>query len=504
VRTPFRILVPAVLVALLSALVVAVPASARVTMTKDKVEQWLRSTCTTFETQAAFKTRTAKYVNKALNADGYDVTRFSKYNAYTSDSYRLNACMSLIEKANAFAGNRRPRTVTLAPGTFKLANAIFVPSDTTVQFSAGTTVNKLMTTGIKGVPASISMFQTIAPTRALKSAVVKGYSGERNIAFRGPETGTATINMMGAQHPAFDKVMGIVIGHTTNVDVERLTFRNNHLGHFLEISAARDTTVRGNRFLNDRLGDYKAGTKANPNGEAINVDFPDPVTKGVNYTWGAMDRYGDDGLLIEDNHFRWQNRAVGTHVISAVRKVSTPRSQADWALRYHDDVVLRGNVIEQSRFDAVKMLNWRDPVLEGNVIDSVATRTNVSNGKPATLVISQGAENPTIVRNTFVDAPEPMLVRAYDSPHYSFTNRGGRTEKVSSINAYPAQGELQGMLCTNSVVRPSDASGDIWRTLKVYANTYRSGSAGSALLSTTQFPWKDDAQGSLSYPDGCR
>jgi hypothetical protein len=496
VRTATRALVLPLVVAVLATLLVSAPASARVSMTKEKVEQWLRSTCTTFETQSAFKARTARYVNKALDANGNDVTRFSKYNAYTSDSYRLNACLSLIERANSFAGNRRPRTITLQPGTFKLSNAIFVPSYTTIQFSAGTTVNKLMTTGIKGVRASSSMFQTISPSRATRSRVVSAYAGERDIAFRGPATGTATINMMGAQHPAFDKVYGIVVGHTTNVTIERLSFRNNHLGHFLEISAAKDTTVRGNRFTNDTYGMGKATTDTNPNAEAINVDFPDPVTKGVNYTWGAMDRYGVDGLLVEDNEFRWQARAVGTHVISAVRRVATPRAQSDWTLRYHRDVVLRGNRIIESRFDAVKMLNWRDPVLEGNLIDTIRTRTNVSNGKPATAIISQGAENPTIVGNRFVDVPEPMLVRAYDSPHYSFTNRAGRTEKLSSINAYPAEGELQTMLCKgNSVVRPSDATGEIWRTLAVYANTYRSGSPGSQLLSTTTFPSRQSVDG---------
>jgi hypothetical protein len=264
--------------------------------------------------------------------------------------------------------------------------------------------------------------------------------------------------------------------------------------------------VRGNRFLNDRLGDYMAGSRANANGEAINVDFPDPVTKGVNYTWGAMDRYGDDGLLIEDNYFKWQNRAVGTHVISAVRRVIPARSQADWTLKYHDDVVLRNNVIDAPRFDALKMLNWRDPVLEGNTIKNQVTRTRTtSTGKtqPMSAIFSQGAVNPTFVRNAFVNVPEPLKVLAYDSPHYSFTNRAGRTEKVSSINTYPPQEQLQSMLCSNSVVRPADASGDVWRTLQVYANTYRSGSAGSALLSTTTFPSQDDQGGSTTYPATC-
>ncbi|WP_156368037.1 hypothetical protein [Aeromicrobium sp. Leaf291] len=519
-RTVSRALTLILVGGVVAALLVPSSASARVSMTKAKVEQWLASTCTTFETQAAFKTRTARLPNKMLNADGYDVTRFTKYNVYTSDSYRLNACLSLIEKANSFSGNRKNRTITFAPGTFKLSNAIFVPSDTTVVLSSGTTINKLMTTGISGVRASSSMFQTISPTRALRSNAVKGYDGERNITFRGPGDGSATINMMGTVHPAFDKVYGVVIGHASNVRVEGIRFRNNHLGHFLEVSASQDTVVKGNDFVNDVRGDGKAGTKANPNAEAINVDTPDSRTKGVNYTWGAMDRYGNNRLTIEDNDFLYQNRAVGTHVMSAVARVTTPRKQEDWSLRYHTAVVLKNNRIVDSRFDAVKMLNWRSPVLEGNLIDGITTRRNASNNLPATAVISQGAENPTIRNNRFVDVPEPMLVRTYDSPHYSFTNARGVTEKLRSINTYPTQGTLQAHWCSNQAQGPADRvalfsagkdaataerilAKEPWRRLTVYKNTYRSGSSVGQIVSEVLMPWRSSASASIDTPSEC-
>lgn len=287
-------------------------------------------------------------------------------------------------------------TLTLAPGTYRMSNVVYVPSNVTIRFSAGTKLVK--TAGSK------AMFHLIRPSRAAKAGAVGGYKGEANITFAGAGAGQTVFDLAG-RHGA----MGIVMGHNRNVTVTGISFRNMYNGHFIEMDASANVVVSGNEFRT-----AKAGTKASK--EAINLDTPDKLTKGFSAKWSKFDATPNNGVLIEGNTFSGLTRAVGTHNFSKDR--------------YHQSVTIRNNTFTNHRSDPIRPLYWKDTVITGNVIDGVAPGNTEVFG-----IRAGGAVNPTITGNTFDNMWAPIVFYHYRNPNkVEFKVQGTAYNRLNQAN----------------------------------------------------------------------
>ena len=70
-------------------------------------------------------------------------------------------------------------TLTLAPGTYRIPSTIYVPSNTTIALSAGTTLLKTNRTCTKKFRAASSMFMLVPPSLGKRRGAVGGYGGAR-------------------------------------------------------------------------------------------------------------------------------------------------------------------------------------------------------------------------------------------------------------------------------------------------------------------------------------
>ena len=108
---------------------------------------------------------------------------YKSVNKYTRDYYMIRSYMQRFE---AQGGG----TLILAPGRYEISSTIYVPSNTTIRLSAGTTLVKLNKTGTKKFKASDSMFMLIERISwARRSARSAGTAGRPTS--RSPARGAA-------------------------------------------------------------------------------------------------------------------------------------------------------------------------------------------------------------------------------------------------------------------------------------------------------------------------
>ena len=290
-----------------------------------------------------------------------NMMNFSTYNSSTKHYYLLRSYLEQLEKKGG-------GTLVLKKGTYTISNTLYVPSNVTIKMKNGVKLVKGTKTGTSRFVASKSIFQLITPKKSGKTAVYGKYGGDKNISFIGE--GTVTVDMKYMKDS-----IAIIMGHNKNIKVQNLQFKNMYSGHFIEMDASDTVLVRNNTFTGS-----KASDKVNK--EAINLDTPDKTTNGWSQTWSKFDKTPNKNVTIEGNTFKTLDRAVGTHKYSENK--------------YHDKVVLRNNKIENTRSDAIRIMNWSNAVIEKNSFK------NVENGKAGTRgILASGALNPTIKNNTF-------------------------------------------------------------------------------------------------------
>ena len=84
------------------------------------------------------------------------LARYKSVNKHTRDYYLIRSYMQKFEAAGG-------GTLVLAPGRYVISSTIYVPSNTTIRLSEGTTLVKGTKTGTKKFSASNSMFMLIRP-----------------------------------------------------------------------------------------------------------------------------------------------------------------------------------------------------------------------------------------------------------------------------------------------------------------------------------------------------
>jgi hypothetical protein len=293
---------------------------------------------------------------------------FSTYNSKTKQYYTLRSYLEQLERIGG-------GTLTLKAGTYVITNTLYVPSNVTLKFQDGVIIKKGSDTGIADFDIARSIFQLVTPSKSDVAGAYGGYEGETNIHFIG--TGTVVFDMNYVQDS-----LGIIFAHNTNVKISGITFKNMYSGHFIELDASKNVTIENNTFTGFKRSE--SGMK-----EAINLDTPDKKTGGFNSIWTKFDCTPNKDIVIQNNVFDKLERAIGTHKYSEGK--------------YHDNVQILNNKISNIQTDAIRIMNWTNPVIKGNEIKVV-----VGNGDRA--ILASGVKNPTIMNNTFSDVPRPIQV----------------------------------------------------------------------------------------------
>lgn len=320
----------------------------------------------------------------------------ARYNKYTKDYFVFKSYLEQLERTGG-------GTLTVQAGTYTITNTLYVPSNTTILFKNGVTINKGTYTGFSNTvyPPSMSIFQFVTPAYSTVAGAVGGYNGAHDIQFLGE--GNVNIDML-----FYDTAKTIVMCHNTNVLIQNINFHNYMGHHFIELDASKNVTIQNCTFTGSRFTDSSNDYK-----EAINIDTPDKNTGGFNQPWTNYDRTPNDTIIIQNNAFTNTLRAIGTHSYSV--------SPADgFTQLYHTNIQVLNNIITNTNSYAIRTINWKDCIIKGNTI------RNVNSGNTAAILMS-GTVNPTITENIIDTADRPITLNSTDN-----------TTSLRPDKAYPA------------------------------------------------------------------
>ncbi|HWI48009.1 MAG TPA: right-handed parallel beta-helix repeat-containing protein [Rummeliibacillus sp.] len=306
------------------------------------------------------------------------MTKFSTYNSNTKTYYMLRSYLEQLEKTG---GGK----LILKKGTYTVTNALYVPSNVTIQLEDGVTIVKGTDTGTEKMLPSNSIFQFIRPSKAQKEHVYGKFEGEKNIQLIGKGTATIDVN--------YDlKTLGIVMGHNQNITIDHVQFKNMNGGHFIELDASNHVVIKNSSFTSSLHMDEH-------DKEGINLDTPDLATQGFTHNWSKYDKQANNDVVITNNVFDGLDRAIGTHKYS------------EGSL--HNNVVIRDNTILNMRSDAIRVMNWSNPIIENNTITNIGDKSNPYDTTRGILL--SGVSNPTIQKNTFIEVPRAMQFMVWEN-----------------------------------------------------------------------------------------
>ncbi|HYN55623.1 MAG TPA: fibronectin type III domain-containing protein [Motilibacterales bacterium] len=295
---------------------------------------------------------------------------YKSVNKHTRNYYLIRSYMERFEAAGG-------GTLVLGPGRYVISSTIYVPSNTTIRLSEGTTLVKGTRTGTKKFSASNSMFMLIRPSLGKKRGSVGGHDGAANITIAGAGSGGSVIDMANVRD-----ALSIIAGHNRDVTISGITFQQMNNNHLIEMDGCADCEITGNEFLGAAAGSRDTA-------EAINLDTPDPKTRGFGSIWSNQDGTPNVRVTISSNRFVGMKRALGTHNFTAGE--------------YHTDIVVTGNTIVGNDDDAIHIMNWANPVFTGNTISTAPGSVGIR---------ACGTTNPTITGNTFAQSAAAVAFRS--------------------------------------------------------------------------------------------
>jgi hypothetical protein len=295
-------------------------------------------------------------------AKGSPISRYSTINRYTRTYYLLRSYMELFEA-------RGGGTLALAKGTYVIPTSVSIPSNTTIKLEDGVRIVKGTRTGTSRLPVSVSVFAVVPPSKARMSGAIGGYNGSHDVTISG--SGNVTLDLVN-----YPRAIGLAVGHARRIQISGISFANMTTGHFIEMDATDTATISGCQFK------YGNAVTATANREAINLDTPDPLTHGFTALWSKNDRTPNRNVTIRNNYFYGLDRAIGTHSFSPGKM--------------HTNISILNNRIKNMRNDPIRVMNWQDSTIQGNVIDGVAGGAIGKRG-----ILASGAVNPNFTENSF-------------------------------------------------------------------------------------------------------
>ena len=325
----------------------------------------------------AYKTAYSK-VNYTVNSKSLKKmakkTYHSHANKYTKDYLGLN---SYLEKMRKKGGG----TLTIKKGTYKICNAICVPSNITIIFQKGVKFIKTSKTGLKGQKAASSMWQIVPKKKSMKKNSVSGYNGSKNVKFIGQ--GGVSFDMKGKYG------MCVAAAHTDGVEISGITFKGMNGDHYIEVNGSRNVNIHNNYF-----GAAKSSTKKkNYNKEAVNIDTPDAKTHGIPLKWVKKDITPCVNITVQNNTFKGTTRGVGTHKYS----------QKGGKHVYHKNVKIIGNKFNKIYDNGVFVLNWENAEIKNNTFDNIGMSSNLSYSSGSHGISGGGINGITITGNIFTN-----------------------------------------------------------------------------------------------------
>ena len=297
-------------------------------------------------------------------------TYHSHANKYTNDYLGLN---SYFEKMRKKGGG----TLTIKKGTYKICNAICVPSNITIIFKSGVKFVKTSKTGLKGQKAASGMWQIVPKKKSLKKNSVKGYNGSNNVKFIAQ--GKVTFDMK------YKYGMCVAAAHTNNIEISGITFKGMNGDHYIEVNGSKNVNIHNNYF-----GTAKKSTKKKCyNKEAINIDTPDAKTHGIPLKWVKKDLTPCVNVTVQNNTFNGTTRGVGTHKYSQKKGKHV----------YHKNVKIIGNKFQNVYDNGVFVLNWQNAVIKNNTFSNIGNKKSYSSGSHG--ISGGGIQGITISGNSF-------------------------------------------------------------------------------------------------------
>lgn len=367
------------------------------------------------------------------------IRKYSTYNKYTKNYYTLISYMMFFEK-------NRGGTLVLKKGTYTISNTVPIPSNVNLILEDGVVINKGTKTGTRKFKASSTIFQLVHPSKLKKSRAYSKYNGVRNVKIIGK--GTSTINLRYLKNN-----IAIVCGHNQNILLQGITFKNLNSGHFIELDATNGMKISNCKFISSKPSSMLTA-------EAINLDTPDKNTKGFNNVWSSYDKTPNNAITIENNVFNGLDRAIGTHKYS--QRTTNGRYVTNKGQVYHMRIIIRNNIITNTRSDSIRVMNWKNSEITNNYI-SYVTR----NSKQYRAILASGAINLKIKFNYFKNMNRPIQILSSKNSGYGSIY----SVTYNSLTSYNYQ-DMKYNLCFNvgeNFARISnkyqDYSNQIWLNL---------------------------------------
>ncbi len=280
--------------------------------------------------------------------------KLATYNNKTKDYYIFRGVFEDCAKNNG-------GTIVIKKGNYTITNPIYIASNTTVILEDGVVITKGFETGTSKLKASLSIFQLIDPQYAKATNHYSGYSGEHDITIIGKGSATIDIGYV-------ERGLGIVIGHTTNVTIKNIKFKNMNGGHFIEMDASNNTLVEGCTFENAKEWGKSAFK------EAINVDTPDLVTRGFNNVWSSHDKTPNKNTHITNCTFKNLESGVGTHGVS---KTQNPDTGVYDINQWHSNIKIDYCKFINISRTCLRVYAWKDMIIENNEFSNESSQGSI-------------------------------------------------------------------------------------------------------------------------------
>ena len=338
--------------------------------------------------------------------------KYPNYNAKTRQVFCIRACIDQLERTGG-------GTITFKKGEYNIWSSLFIPSNVTLIFEDGVVLNDTLDTGGTGSGSSV-MFEAVAWSKHNNKGIFSGYNGEKNIKFIGK--GNVVFNLR-----YLEKGFAMRIAHVQNIEIENITFKNLNMGHFIELDASKNVSIKNCKFIGNKEGATKC---------AINLDTPDKLTGGYSSTWTSFCKTPNLNVNISNCTFTNQYRAIDTHRFSQGK--------------YHENVTITNNVFNQSVASPIMMLNWKNAKITNNKFNGVSGEGSInSNNDDSTdrfAVFGRGGViNPTISGNTvqnvymlfYAKAQIPLgkTVGVYSKTESSFTQASLDSIKNNTLSS---------------------------------------------------------------------
>jgi len=308
------------------------------------------------------------------------IRKYTTYNAKTRNHYTMRSYLERLEKEGG-------GTLVLTKGTYLSPLRVGIPSNTTVILEDGVIIKKTTETGTTKISSTTSVFDFVAPSVLRLNKKVGKYNGSQNVKLIGKGNAQIDLNRY-ARGSAF------AIAHNQNLYIGGITVRNQKGSHAMELDATKKAVIENMKFV-----DAVMIPNTGPN-ESINLDTPDPITKGFNWKWSNQDGTPNEDITIRNNLFRNINVAIGTHQYTENK--------------LHTNVRIEKNTIDGTKDYAISMMNWKNPTVRYNTIRNV----HRADGKAMT-ILGRGVVGGTIRYNRLEDADRAIQMQPFQSNGYS-------------------------------------------------------------------------------------